>query len=119
MKARTFKAIWAIVQITLLVVPIVACLWYVPYSISHDQHMVDTVNERAWEYDGNGTLTDFTEAEIMSNDAQLDYEERVWKLDHQELYYIRAIMIGIAFSLLFQMWNVVWYLIYDGGDPFD
>ena len=75
-------------------------LWYVPYEISHDQHMVDTINVRALDYEHpEGVITDFTEAEIMRLDAQEGYENKVWKLDHQELYWYAGIVRGILISL--------------------
>lgn len=112
MNKNLYKTIWAVVQITFLILPMVLCIWYVPYKISHDQHMVDTVNERAFDYNGNSTLTDFTEDGIMTRDAQLDYEERAWKLEHQELYYFNAIMFGSLCTVMLQLFNYGWFSIY-------
>lgn len=99
MNEKIYKRIWATINIILVVLIVVGVLWYVPYQISRDQHMVDTVNERAFQYNGTGTLTDLTEAEIMSNDADLNYENRVWKLQHQELYYLNSIVRMIVYSV--------------------
>lgn len=112
MEQKTFKAIRTGVQLTFLIVPMILCLLYVPYQISQDQHMVDTVNERALNYDGNGTVTDFTDAEIMSSDADLRYEKRAWKLEHKELYTYSALALGIIATALAQiMVGMVFYMI--------
>lgn len=100
MKKKTFRFIWAMLMIALVSLVIFLSLWYVPYQISHDQHMVDTINDRALEYEHpEGVITDFTEAEIMMLDAQEEYENKVWKLDHQELYWYSGIVQGIIGSV--------------------
>lgn len=109
MNEKTNKIMWATVNILLVALIIIGCLWYVPYEISHDQHMVDTVNERAFQYNGTGTLTDFTDAEIMSNDADLNYEQRTWKLQHEELYYLSALEMATLYAVLI---SVVCFMIF-------
>lgn len=101
MKKESFKRIWFAIGILVVITTIALAMWYVPYEISHDQHMVDTVNERALEYEHpEGVITDFTESEIMMLDAQEGYENKVWKLDHQELYWYGGIIKAIVFSIL-------------------
>ncbi|MCK4544725.1 hypothetical protein KAU43_04240 [candidate division WOR-3 bacterium] len=101
MDIKTFNRVWAIIMITSLIAAVLISLFYVPYNISHDQHMVDTINERAFDYGHpEGVITDFTEAEIMSLDAQEEYEEKVWMLDNQELYWLEGLTVGILIGSL-------------------
>ncbi len=100
MKKKIIDRIFALLMIASVIVIMALSLFFVPYDISHDQHMVDTINERALEYEHpEGVITDFTEAEIMQLDAQEEYENKVWKLDHQELYWYGGIARGILISL--------------------
>lgn len=101
MKIGIKRVIKVIVLVIVFIIPILVSLWYVPYQISYDEHMVSTVNERAHNYEpANQTITDFAQAEIIKSDAQLLYENRCWKLDHLELYSINAIIWGSVFGIL-------------------
>ncbi len=105
------RMIWVSIFIALFVGVMALSLWYVPYEISHDQHMVDTVNVRALEYEHpEGVVTDFTEAEIMKQDAIEKYELMEWELDNPELYWYHAILRGVIFggmAVLFSIWIIV------------
>ena len=104
MEKKNYIIIWAGIQIISMIVMITIIGIAVPYQISHDQHMVDTVNERALDFEpSDGTITDFTDAEIMSNDAELEYEDRVWKLEHKELYWVNGIAVLSIISFLMFM----------------
>ena len=99
MDKKMYNRIWALIMILTLVAITSISLFFVPYNISKDQHMVDTINERAWEYEHpEGVVTDFTEAEIMSLDAQEEYENKVWKLNNQELYWVEGLAFGLIIS---------------------
>ncbi|MCK4544726.1 hypothetical protein KAU43_04245 [candidate division WOR-3 bacterium] len=90
------KMIWIGLLIAIFLGLMAISLWYVPYDISHDQHMVDTINVRALEYEHpDGVVTDFTEAEIMQQDAIETYEGMEWKLDNPELYWYHGIFRGV------------------------
>lgn len=90
------RMIWIGLLIAIFVGLMAISLWYVPYDISHDQHMVDTINVRALEYEHpEGVVTDFTEAEIMQQDAIETYEDMAWKLDNPELYWYHGIFRGV------------------------
>ena len=82
------------------------------YDMSQDEHMMETVNERALEYEAdNGTVTDFAEAEIMENDADEKYEKRVWKLEHKELYFIEYFCLAIGIVILYIICSTLAWLM--------
>lgn len=113
MRKSTYKLIWASVQILLMIIPLSWAIFWTPYDISKDEHMVETVNKRAMEYEQpNGTVTDFTLSEIMDNDAKQEYEERVWKLEHREVYWFENIGFAFVMGSLMQLFNGVWAMIY-------
>lgn len=111
MKKRTFNIMGICVIVLFFLGIFIPATLYTPYEINHDQHMVDTVNKRAMAYEpANATLTDFAIAEILDNDAQLEYEERVWNLEHQELYYLGDLLGALAFIVCFSIaWIVIWW----------
>jgi len=119
MEEKTWNKMWVAICLAVLILPLVFTLWYTPYEISHDEHMVETVNERALEYvPANQTVTDFAIEEILDNDAQLEYEERVWKLENQELYWIGSIVRGVIYGLMFLCLTIGIKAIL-GTNPFD
>ena len=98
-KDNKARIVWIGIFVALFMGVLALSLWYVPYEISHDQHMVDTINVRALEYEHpEGVVTDFTEAEIMQNDAIELYEDMEWKLNHPELYWYHGIFRGVLFG---------------------
>ena len=115
MLKKTYIRLWAGIPTIVLLISLLIVVWWTPLEIDHDQHMVDTVNQRAWNYTSdNGTITDFTDAEIMSNDAQLEYEERVWKLEHPELYWIMNISMTLIIPVI--LWIIGAFIYYAEKD---
>jgi len=112
MNNKQFKMLWAICQIILFILPIIACLWYVPYDISYDQKYVNSVNQRAFENGDSNKLTDFKEATIAQYDAEGTYIEKEWKLNNQELYIFKAIIAGIIIGATLQFGNMIWFFVY-------
>ena len=105
MKEETFRKGMNAILIVVIVITAIGFGWNATLEKSHDQHMIDTVNERAMNYvSDNGTITDFAVAEILDNDAQLEYEERVWKLDHPGIYWAPNAILALVFSIL---WTLV------------
>lgn len=126
MKEETWNKMWVGIFLAVLILPLVFTLWYTPYQISHDEHMVDTVNERALEYvPPDGVVTDFAIEEILDNDAQLEYEERVWKLENKELYWAGSVLYGVLLGVLFLLLGIALkgmletFLLDDGDDDDD
>ncbi len=95
---------WVLAQSVLLILPIVCFLLYTPYTISKDQHYVNTINYRATGTEQEGIAN----AVVLYMDAKKQYEHRVWKLQNKELYYIEGIMIGLVIGLLLQIFNIFW-----------
>jgi len=110
MNKKQFMYLWVVVQISLFILPILICGIIVPkYEMSWDKHYIKTVRTRAMEGYANNKLTDFSDAEIAKYDAEGKYEDKVWKLQHKEIYYFEGIGVGFLIGLLCQLFNIFWY----------
>ena len=66
-------------------------------NISRDEHFVKTINERAFNENNAGELGN---AVVTYLDAQLKYEQRVWKLQNPVMYWMEGALIGFLVTLL-------------------
>lgn len=121
MNKKQFKFLWITIQTMLFIIPIIICLVLTPYTISKDEHYMKTINQRMYnkEYKQGDTLTDFTEAKIVELDAQKEYENRVWKLENKEIYYLESLLAGFFIGLMLQLFNLFWAMSYDNLDTDD
>jgi hypothetical protein len=112
MNKTQYKFLWISTQVVLFILPMIIALFVVPYQISWDEHYTQTVNVRAFTEESPNKVTDLKEAVVSKIDAQGEYENKVWKLQHKELYYFNAIGGGFAIGLILQILNLVWAMFY-------
>ncbi len=113
MNKRQYKFLWKSIQISLFFLPIIISLVLTSYSISWDKHYVNTVIQRALsEGYAPDKMTDFSDKAVAEYDAQGRYEKKVWKLNHQEIYYLEHLLFGIVVGLTFQIGNMIWHMYY-------
>jgi hypothetical protein len=112
MKRNKYIAIWVLVQTTLFLIPLLLAIVSAGYQISRDQHMVNTVNQRAFA-EGKG---DISSAVVTYMDAQEVYENKVWELNNKEIYYFRSLLVGLLIGIFLQIVNMFWAEAYNALD---
>ena len=106
MEKRTYIKLWVSVKALLFIIPILIGIWWTPYAISKDQMYVDNVVAKAYSTDGyntDGKITDFTRAERAKHDAEGKYINKVWKLEHKELYWLDNVGAAFLLALMLQV----------------
>jgi len=111
MKRKTYIKLWVSVQVILFILPLI--LGTIDASISYKKipYYLKEL-ERNREVIQNSKLTDFAESKLTPVEYSQKVGEYKWALEHPIMFYFNEAGVAFAASLLSQIFNLFWFMIY-------
>lgn len=110
MEDKTFKTLWVIVQVTLFFAPFFVAIIMTPYQIEKDKMYIEIVEPRV--LDGGSGDFNIEGAVEDKMDAEGKFIDKQFKQQNKELYYLENLGMALVAGLMFQIFNMLWVLVY-------